>query len=110
MKQFKDKRGLIKDLLVGKKGAATYITFEKGAVRGNHLHKKTNQVDMVLSGALQVYTGQDCYVISAGDFVGHNAGVPHAYKALKKSEIISLTYGVRIGENYSKDTYAHKLL
>ena len=38
---FKDTRGIIVDLLEKKKiNAITYITQNKGKVRGNHFHKK----------------------------------------------------------------------
>lgn len=99
----KDKRGTIKDLIVGKDFSVTYITFKKGAVRGNHVHKKTTQVDVVIKGELlnewlQVMKRTDGRMISPGG--------EHAYKALKDSEMISICFGKRIGDNYSKDTYA----
>ena len=38
----KDERGIIKDLIQKKNiNAITYITINKGKVRGNHYHKKT---------------------------------------------------------------------
>ena len=41
---YKDKRGLITDLLEKKTiNAVTLITQKKGTVRGNHYHKKTIQ-------------------------------------------------------------------
>ena len=110
MKTNKDKRGIIKDLLVGKKGACTYITFEKGAVRGNHYHKKTIQYDFILSGKLECHGVKKQKTVEAGEIVIHNPMTPHAYKALVKSEIISLVYGPRKGEQYSTDTYPYILL
>ena len=108
--KFEDKRGIIQDLLVGKKGAATYITFAKGAVRGNHYHKKTVQYDFILSGRLLCKGYRKTKWVEAGEMVVHQPMTPHAYKAEVKSEIISLVYGPRKGENYSKDTYAYQLL
>lgn len=99
----KDKRGTIKDLIVGKDFSVTYITFKKGAVRGNHVHKHTVQIDTVISGKIQDENGQ---FMRKGDTGYINAKTPHAYKALKDSEMISICFGKRIGKNYSKDTYA----
>ena len=99
----KDKRGIIKDLMVGKDWSVTYITFKKGAVRGNHYHKYTTQNDFVMSGKILCENGQ---FMLKGDTGYINAKTPHAYKALKDSEMISICFGKRIGKNYSKDTYA----
>jgi mannose-6-phosphate isomerase-like protein (cupin superfamily) len=104
----KDTRGIIKDLIIGKKGAATYITFGKGAVRGNHVHKKTIQHDFILSGKLICYFGDKHVVVKSGEIITHPAKVSHAYKALEKSEMISLVYGPRKGEEYSMDTFKLK--
>lgn len=105
----KDKRGTIKDLIVGKDFSVTYITFKKGAVRGNHVHKKTEQIDILLNGSIFCKKGEHAnlqFKIKKGSPVWHDKGEPHAYKALKDSEMISICFGKRIGDNYSKDTYA----
>lgn len=105
MKQHKDARGIIKDLLVGKKGAVTYITFKKGAVRGNHFHKKTIQYDFILSGSFLCASGNKQMRVIAGEMIEHRAGIPHAYEALEDGEMISCVYGPRKGEDYSSDTF-----
>lgn len=51
MNKFEDERGIIEDLKVGKDWSVTYISFKKGAVRGNHYHKETKQTDYILSGS-----------------------------------------------------------
>ena len=107
-KTHKDVRGLIKDLLIGEKGAVTYITFKKGAVRANHYHKKTVQHDFILSGKLLCKSGTTEMKVSAGEIITHPKNVPHAYKALEDSEMISLVYGPRKGEEYSLDTFKLK--
>lgn len=99
----KDKRGIIKDLLVGKDFSVTYITFKKGAVRGNHVHKKTFQSDTIIKGLLVDELGEQW---GEHDDRFIHPDEPHAYKALKDSEMISICFGKRIGSNYSKDTYA----
>lgn len=99
----KDKRGIIKDLMVGKDWSVTYITFKKGAVRGNHVHKVTGQLDFCVKGKLKCEDGS---ILPKGNVRFVQKTIPHAYIALEDSELISVCSGVRIGKNYSKDTYA----
>lgn len=104
-----DTRGTIMDLLVGKEFSNTYITFTKNAVRGNHYHKKTKQIDIVLSGKLlcrsKVGKIVNESVLREGQIMIHEAGEAHAYKAIEPSELLSVCFGVRIGEDYEKDTF-----
>ena len=100
-----DERGIIEDLKVGKDWSVTYISFKKGAVRGNHYHKKTLQHDFVLSGKLQLEGEHFRKEMGPGDEATIKPGVQHAYKALEDSEMVSMCKGVRIGENYEEDTF-----
>ena len=103
----KDERGVIKDLMVGKNFSVTYITFKKGAVRANHYHKQTTQMDYIVSGKVKCYTnnGSPAFTMAAGVGAFHKTNEVHAYKALTNAEMISVCVGKRIGKNYSKDTY-----
>jgi quercetin dioxygenase-like cupin family protein len=102
---FKDKRGIIEDLLVNEDCSVTKITFKTGAIRGNHYHKKTLQVDICLRGELTC--AQDDYrlLMTPGNVFVHRPGVKHAYQAMKPSTILSICIGKRKGENYESDTY-----
>lgn len=100
---FKDERGIIKDLIVGKNWALTYITFNPGAVRGNHFHRHTLQIDFVW-GKLICKTNSRHFVKRFG-FIKHPSPIPHAYKALKKSIMLTFVIGERVGDNYSRDTF-----
>lgn len=104
MNKHEDERGVIEDMKVGKDWSVTYISFKKGAVRGNHLHNQTLQHDFVLSGKFQFKHGHSSKFIEAGDEVTISPGIAHAYKALEDGEIVSMCKGVRIGENYEEDT------
>ena len=54
---FKDKRGIIVDLLEKKSiNAITYITQKKNTIRGNHFHKKTIQWNYILEGKIELFT------------------------------------------------------
>ncbi len=98
-----DSRGTIKDLLVTDEYSITHITFETGAVRGNHYHEKTIQKDVVLSGSLIVSLDGEEQVVNVGDYIQIEPGVRHAYKATEYSEILSMCWGVRKGDEYEKD-------
>jgi quercetin dioxygenase-like cupin family protein len=86
-------------------GAATYITFAKGAIRGNHYHKKTIQHDFILSGRLLCASGNKKFIAEPGEVITHKPHIPHAYQALEDAEMVSLVYGPRKGEEYATDTY-----
>lgn len=105
MKTFEDERGIIEDLKVGKDWSVTYISFKKGAVRGNHFHKKTTQTDVVLSGRFLCKTQYGEAIVATGKMLNHRPGVKHAYEALEDGEMVSTCHGVRIGENYEEDTF-----
>lgn len=96
--------------------SVTYITFKKDAVRGNHYHKETKQVDVVLKGTL---LGRKTTIphnpetelplaeatLGPGSESVHWPTEAHAYKALEDSEIISICFGKRRGEHYEEDTF-----
>ncbi len=108
----KDERGIIKDILTHTPfDAITFIISKKGAVRGNHYHKKTFQYDYVLKGSmLCVYqegaTGKkQKKVIKEGDLAFHPPHQRHSYKAMEDTEFISITHGPRNGKDYEKDVF-----
>lgn len=105
MSKHEDERGIIEDIKVGQDWSVTYISFKKGAVRGNHYHKQTVQKDYVLSGKLELHTPNHVRILETGESFEIGSGVIHAYKAVEDSEIVSVCHGVRIGEDYSKDTF-----
>lgn len=105
-KYFVDDRGIIQDILVDEIfNSMVDITFEPGAVRGNHKHKMSKQVDYIADGLLLVFSGDKKRIVGAGETITHLPGVPHAYKAITKSRLLSFICGIRQGKNYSKDTY-----
>ena len=55
-KIFKDKRGLIADVIYNTKiNHIAYITTKKKGIRGNHYHKKTIQYTFVLNGKIKYF-------------------------------------------------------
>ncbi len=108
---FEDARGQIRDLLTGTiVDTVTMITCTKGAVRGNHYHKETEQYDYVVSGSMicasQLPGGKvEQVTLVAGDLAHHPCGEVHAFKALEETVFLSLTKGPRSGVDFEKDTY-----
>ncbi len=112
---FKDERGEIRDILIhASVNSITYLTCTKGAVRGNHYHKKTLQRLYILSGSLEMFTRKGLTakiikkIVHTGDLIAHEKNECHAFKALEFSEILQLGLGKRAGEDYEKDTYKLK--
>ena len=108
---FKDKRGVIMDLLEKKKiNAITYITQKKGMVRGNHFHKKTTQWNYLIKGKIKIVCkkknkGRKKIILSKGDLVVTSANESHAIKAIRYSEYLIFTQGLRGGKEYENDTF-----
>lgn len=109
MSNHEDERGIIEDLKVGKDWSVTYISFKKGAVRGNHYHEETYQKDIVLSGKVLFKTDMSMTlsekVCVKGDVIEIPPKYPHVYKALEDTDMVSICIGKRIGENYEEDTF-----
>ncbi len=98
-----DERGTITDLMVTDEYSVTHITFNEGAVRGNHYHEKTTQYDVVLKGKFIYANDKGEQVINMQDMIVNEPNVPHAYKAKEYSEMLSICFGIRRGEDYEKD-------
>lgn|SRR3989338_1045970 len=111
---FEDKRGKIADILEKVQiEYVTMITSKKGAIRGNHYHKKSVQYNYILKGKLKLFTQEPgkkirTVVLSPGDLVCNPAGEWHALLALSVSEFLVFTRGPRGGKNYETDTYRLK--
>jgi len=101
---FTDERGTITDLMSNETCSVTHITFTKDAVRGNHYHEHTRQIDILLSGKLLCSRNGNEFIEGIqGSQIIHNANDRHAYKAIEDSEILSICFGVRKGVDYEKD-------
>ena len=108
---YKDERGLIIDLLEGKKiNAITFVSQKKGRVRGNHLHKKTIQWNYLIKGKIEIVAKKKNsnlkkIILSKGDLVETSKNERHAIRAIKDSEFLVFTQGPRSGKEYEKDTF-----
>jgi quercetin dioxygenase-like cupin family protein len=103
MSVHRDERGIIRDLFE-KVDAITHIYTVAGAVRGNHVHAKTNQYTLILRGRLLMAGGGRSYEVGPCEWTAQPAGIPHAWKALEDTECLVVTQGPRSGEGYESDT------
>jgi quercetin dioxygenase-like cupin family protein len=103
--RFEDDRGVIQDLFDGEPVAVTRITTVTGKVRGNHVHERTTQWTLVVTGALRVANSESLdAILLRGDIMVHKPGDPHAWIALADTDCLVFTRGPRSGEDYETDT------
>lgn len=106
-----DDRGSIMDLIEGANiNAVTFISFKKGAVRGNHYHKQTTQWNYVLSGKIKLVAqvGNEAAeeaILEAGGFAVTEPMEKHALIGVEDSEMLVFTQGPRGGKEYESDTF-----
>ena len=108
---FKDRRGKIIDLIEGEKiNAITLITIRKGAIRGNHYHKKTWQWNYVISGKMRLVTKIPnkkikTILLNPGDLALTLPGELHALIGIEDCKFLVFTKGPRGGKEYKSDTF-----
>lgn len=110
---YKDKRGVIIDLLQKEKiNSITYITIRKGAVRGNHYHKKTYQWNFIISGKMKLISRKKnikkIVVLKKNDLCLSEPMEHHALVGITKCEVLVFTRGPRGGKEYESDTFRIK--
>ncbi|KKT77456.1 MAG: Cupin 2 conserved barrel domain protein [Candidatus Giovannonibacteria bacterium GW2011_GWC2_44_8] len=107
---FKDKRGSIFDILEVPVSHVGIVTFKKGAVRGNHYHKKSAQYSYILSGKIELTIkkinekrARD-RILKEGDLTTIPPNMIHTYRALENSSMLDLTTYARGIKGYETDT------
>jgi len=108
---FKDRRGKIIDLIEGEKiNAITFITIKKGAIRGNHYHKKSWQWNYIISGKMRLVTKMPNKkikktLLNPGDLALTLPGELHALIGIEDCKFLVFTKGPRSGKGYESDTF-----
>ena len=110
---FTDTRGSITDILEEiTTNHVGLITFNKGAVRGDHYHKKTTQYDYILEGKIKVQIRKlkksapiTSHIIAQGDLIIIPPGYVHTFTALTESVMIDCA---NFPLKQDKDTYRVK--
>ena len=109
-----DERGKIIDIIDdGDFVHAGIVTFKKGAVRGNHYHKQTEQVNYILKGKIR-YLSKD--LTKKGSKIVENIMVPgdmiidppfqwHEQEAIEDSEMLFFTKKSRKKGGFEQDVF-----
>ena len=109
-----DERGKIIDLIDGEEFVhAGIVTYQKGAIRGNHYHKKTEQVNYILKGKIRYFTKdlskKDSKVKEAilekGDMIIDPPFEWHSQEALEESEMLFFTKKTRGMGEFEGDVF-----
>jgi len=112
-----DPRGIIMDIFSSEpKDHGALITFNKGAQRANHYHKKSIQYTFLVSGSLVMRTSDVSkdgklsevfkeIVMEPYMLVKHDPYEAHAFRAESNSTILAFACGLRGGDDYEKDVY-----
>jgi len=107
---FTDKRGAIFDLVEEKVSHVGLITFTKGAVRGNHYHKKSTQYTYILKGKIKFVVSdvhgkhKKSFILTEGMVSHIPPQMTHAYKALTPAAMLDITTLARGVKGYEEDT------
>ncbi len=111
---FEDHRGTIADLVEGKNlQHVGLIVSKKGAVRGNHYHKKATQYTYILKGKVEYYRKDlrvessvvERFVVGPGTLSIEPPQVAHALVALEDTEFLDMTDVSRDKNGYDADTF-----
>ncbi len=111
---FKDKRGIISDLIENENiNAVTLITIKKNSIRGNHFHKRTWQWNYVIQGKMQLITQKGngkkiSTTLNQGDLALVGPYEKHALVGKNFCKCIVFTKGPRGGKEYETDTFRLK--
>ena len=111
---YEDERGKIIDIVDGEEFVhAGIVTFKPGAIRGNHYHKKTEQINYILKGRLRCLSkdlskrGSNVkeVVMVAGDMSVNPPLEWHAQEAIEESEMLFFTKKMRGDGEYEDDVF-----
>lgn len=109
--KYADERGIIENITPPVQiRDILYITGEKGAIRGNHYHKKDTHYCYIISGEIK-YSWKDHgsekvydMVLKPGDMVVSRPLQLHRFEFLAKGAFIAMATESREQENYEEDT------
>lgn len=112
--EFTDNRGFISRIVNDDKigfRAVLYITGKKGAVRGNHYHKKDFHYVYCLSGKFRYseknmdkpFSKKESTILNPGDLVLSRPMIAHSMEFLEDSVFLAITTEAREQEKYEGD-------
>lgn len=111
---FEDTRGKIIDIVDGTEFVhAGIVTYRTGAIRGNHYHKKTEQLDYILKGRIR-HLSKDLskkgskvkeVILKKGDLINNIPLEWHSDEAIEESELLFFTKKARQEGGYEEDVF-----
>lgn len=111
---FEDERGQIIELTNEPVHHVGIVTFTKGAIRGKHYHKESDQWNYVLEGKIELTvkdidnenSSPETTILVKGDSIMVGANWYHKFKGLEDSSMLFSETGPRkTREQYEKDTH-----
>lgn len=111
---FEDERGQILELVQEPVHHVGLVTFTKGAVRGKHYHKESDQWNCVLEGKIELMVKDmkdensqpEAITLEKGDMIMVDANWWHKFTALEDSSMLFSETGPRKDSaEYEKDTF-----
>lgn len=109
-----DERGKIIDIVDGVEFVhAGIVTFKPGAIRGNHYHKQTEQINYILKGKIKYFSKdlskKDSKVKEAilvqGDMIVSPPFEWHSQEAIEESEMLFFTKKIRGEGGFEEDVF-----
>lgn len=116
-----DERGFITPLIDEDKFKVKnviYIFSKKGAIRGNHYHKKESYWEYCAKGKFRYYQKDlndpnaklESVIIKEGEMIYSPAGIAHAIKTLEDTIILCIASRSRKEKNYLRDLVRVKII
>lgn len=109
-----DERGKIMDIVDGTEFVhAGIVTYHPGAIRANHYHKQTEQIDYILKGRIRHLSRDlskpNCeikeVILEKGDMIIDPPLEWHSDEALEESELLFFTKKTRKEGEYEEDAF-----
>ena len=114
---YKDKRGVIYNILNKTLGSCLLINSKKNSIRANHYHKKDWHYCYILKGKIEYYSRKvgskrkpKKEIFKKGDLFFTPSLVEHAMYYPENTQFLALAKLTRKKVNYEKDTVRVKLI
>jgi len=114
---YKDKRGVIYNILNKTLGSCLLINSKKNSIRANHYHKKDWHYCYILKGKIEYYSRKvgskrkpKKEIFKKGDLFFTPSLVEHAMYYPENTQFLALAKLTRKKVNYEKDTVRIKLI
>jgi quercetin dioxygenase-like cupin family protein len=107
--EFKDERGVIRNLLHTPIYSVAYITSKKGTERANHYHDTDHHYAFVLSGKIEYWernidgTNPQCWIFEPGEMIYTRPQVVHVMKFQEDTVFMTFYKIKKDHDHYEED-------